>query len=400
MNTKFLITTVFLILICPFLSIPVLFYGVYHHRRHSMFLLAFVAGLFAFMLAPVGDLYRHTMMYYMFDGMSFATFSSTLDDDFIMQSAAYYMANSGIPYPFLRLVYVTLSYLMVFKMYKDTSQECAGAISKRQQFVKFLLVFSSVDLIGVASGVRWGVASMTFVYAFFQWNKHNRLYAICLFALSIATHYTLLYYLVVIVLMALVPLKNKKLLLFIALIALLLSEFLISKMVGYFEANDLEGSVYLGDGEWARGFNVAIMGMILYYFRKYLCFPVFYLQNVCCQKRDYFYRVTYVVFLVVLISLPLSNIVGRTGVMYRIMVAILLAGCSWQHIRPHIKCYRFVVACYLISFLSTFYSARAQLELSRMEDMFKPLPVILIGHDYSLNWLYQNVNSDGSSKRW
>ena len=144
---------------------------------------------------------------------------------------------------------------------------------------------------------------------------------------------------------------------------------------------------------------MAIMGMILYYFRKYMSFPVFYLQNVCCQKRDYFYRVTYVVFLVVLISLPLSNIVGRTGAMYRLMAAILLAGCGWQHIQQHIKCYRFVVACYLISFLSTFYSARSQFELSGMEDMFKPLPVILIGHDYSLNWLYQNVNSDGSSKR-
>ena len=63
-DKNYLLLTGFVFLLSPLLSLPLIFYGIYHRKRGSFLMLALFMGVMGWLLAPMHALYRKTLTFH------------------------------------------------------------------------------------------------------------------------------------------------------------------------------------------------------------------------------------------------------------------------------------------------------------------------------------------------
>lgn len=225
-NQLFLIT---LFIIYPFASLPFIFIKIIERKKYAFVLLAIFMGLCAILFPPLGDLYRHSLRYFSYSNEYITNWS--IDEnvtDYFLPIITKIFANFKIPFEFVRFLFITLSYLLIFKLFLYTYKDnkIFNGYTKL-----FIIVFLSVPFIYITTGLRYGFSLCIFVYGIFLLNRKNRLgWGVILF--SVLIHIFMLLPLLITLLAKICPYKiNKLTISILSIICLLISNLIITYFV-------------------------------------------------------------------------------------------------------------------------------------------------------------------------
>lgn len=180
-NQSFLII---LFVLYPFATLPFLFIKIIERKKYAFVLLAIFMGLCAILYPPLGDLYRHSLRYFSYfneNGSNWYVDENLTD--YFLPIITRVFANFKIPFEFVRFLFITISYLLIFKLFLFTYEKNKIVSGYTKLFI---VAFLSVPFIYIVTGLRYGFSLCVFVYGIFMLCNKNKLgWGIILLSVSI-----------------------------------------------------------------------------------------------------------------------------------------------------------------------------------------------------------------------
>lgn len=175
---------IILFILYPFATLPFLFIKIIERKKYAFVLLAVFMGLCGILYPPLGDLYRHSLRYFSYFNENGNNWY--VDDnlkDYFLPIITMVFANLKIPFEFVRFLFITISYLLIFKLFLFTYKK--NKIHNGYPKL-FIVSFLSVPFIYIVTGLRYGFSLCIFVYGIFMLCNKNRLgWGIILLSVSI-----------------------------------------------------------------------------------------------------------------------------------------------------------------------------------------------------------------------
>lgn len=398
-SEKYILVVYSIFILSPLLALPFIIYGIYHQYKGCQTALAVFMSLLAFLTAPVGDLFRHTLMYFAMETYSYERFVHTIDFDFIMQFLEYFMAKHNIPFEFLRLAYTFISYSILNYIFNHLISNSDCLYKKSEYFNRYMLTFMSMNFFVLVLGVRYLFATSVFTLGVYYYLcEGKKTFALLFVCLSIFIHYSLFYYGLFIFLFIHIKM-NKQTFLFSLILGLIISDVLISQFESILVEQNLQGSSYLGDGKWGKGFKEQLdLKDIIYMYVSYIpcLFTVIYAIKRIKKGRIYVYFTT--LALLIAITFSLGSVSGRITKIFYLGIPMLVL---WEERRDKRKMaqryYNAIFYSMVLLYAATLLGMRNPLHHSDYQYIAAPAPIILT-HQYDKDWIYQHVNNDGSGK--
>lgn len=398
-SDKYILVVYSVLILSPLLALPFIIYGIYHRYKGCLTALAVFMALMAFLTAPVGDLYRHTIIYYLYQNYSYEQFISSLGSDFIMSLGEYFMAKQNIPFEFLRLAYTFITYCILNYIFSTLISKSNYEYRKSEYFSRYLLTFLCIDFFTLVLGVRFTFAASVFILGIYLYlcERRNKA-AFLILILSCCIHYSFSYYGLFVIM--LIRIKMNKLTFSILIIfGLIISTFIISTFESFLLKNEMEGAGYLGDGKWAKGYREQQdLENVIYLYAKYIaCIPItFYSIKRIREGRIYQYFLTLV--LLIVLTFSLGSVCGRITTLISLGTPMLvLWDESINKRKMEQKYYTAIFLSMVLIYAATFYGMKNPRNQSDYQYIAAPTPIILTNH-YDRIWIYQHVNNDGSGK--
>lgn len=398
-NEKYILVVYSALILSPILALPLIIYGIYHQYKGCQTALAVFMALLAFLTAPVGDLYRHTIAYFMMETYTYNRFVSTIESDFIMQFLEYFMARHNIPYEYLRLVYTFIAYSIFNYIFNQLISGSDCQYRKSEYFSRYILSFMSLNFFGLVLGVRFTFAASVFTLgAYYYLCERRKIPALLFFTLSIFIHYSFLYYGLFIILFIHIRI-NKRIFVLFLLLGLIISELLISRFESFLLKENLQGASYLGDGKWAKGYREQqeLINVLFLYVKYIVCLPIalYVLRTI---RKERIHRYILALILLVAVTFSLGNVSGRVTTIFYSCIPMLVLYEERQNQkkipRPYYKATFYAI---FLMYAATFYGMKNPRHNSEYQYIAAPTPIILTNH-YDRIWIYQHVNNDGSGK--
>lgn len=392
------IAVTILFLIWPMLALPCVIVEVLNRRKYSFVLLTIFMGYIAYLWPPTGDLYRHTLSYFEFKYSSSYKLSE-YQEDYVMHILSFIFAKNGIPFEFVRFIFIVVSYTLMFRVLEDLGRKYSFVKENYRSFLG--IFFFVVNFTIIVFGLRFGFGSVLMSYGvYLLWNSRYQGWCWCIIAFLV--HYSLISVFILLILSRLIKLKNKK----IAIISLLFFIFpmtaLLDKVIMILPIPDIVKVVLTvySSGYWGQE---AMADRSLLYRLSLLIsqIPVYY--TVYCFLRDGKFRTicdSFLIIMVVFWSISSSSyeFFGRvtTFIIYPMVFYMAYRACRLRVIRRiHVT-----LILLVFSFLSSFYGMRREVSISDMSLLLYGNTYQIISHTYDLNWLRANVNSDGSAAKF
>lgn len=202
----------FLFFISPLLALPSLFYGVYKKNNFSLILLILFAALITYQLVPsdTKDLYQFYRFYKDSLNMSFSGFLDelSLKPDFIVYFLIYFFSKTGLS---AQILFATLTFITlynIYMVYNKVTQKIQ--LPNSYYFLGVIIIFFSLELLGLYSGIRNLLAASILLVAFYKgYFEQKRKIGIALLILAFFTHFSMALFFPVYVFGVLFPLKRK-----------------------------------------------------------------------------------------------------------------------------------------------------------------------------------------------
>ncbi len=201
-------------MISPILSLPFLFFGIYKKNKISLILLMFFGALITYQLVPheTSDLFQHYRFYNQSLYKPIKIFIRELlnKPDFVIYLGSFLFAKIGLS---PQLFFSILTYLTLFYMYKVYNKLITNDVSKSNYLIGIILIFFSIELLGLYSGIRNLLASSILLYSFYLGifeNKKRK--SLTFFIFSFLVHYGTLIFIPVYVFSIYWNLTTKKIL--------------------------------------------------------------------------------------------------------------------------------------------------------------------------------------------
>lgn len=398
-NEKYILAVYSILILSPLLALPLIVYGIYHQYKGCQTALAVFMAFLAFLTAPVGDLYRHTIFYFMIHNYSFNRFVETVESDFIIQLIEFFMAKYNIPYEFLRLVYTFISYSILNYIFNQLISKSNYKYRKSEYFNRYLLTFICMDFFQLVLGVRYTFAASVFTLAVYYYLCEKKyVLSLPLAILSISIHYSFLYYGFFIFFLLHIRI-NKQVFAILLLSGFIISEILISQFQSILLEEDMQGAGYLGEGKWAKGYRQAQeFNNVMYSYAKYIaCIPatLYALQRV---KKGRVYQYFLTLSLILAVTLPLGSIPDRIPTIFFLCVPILILWDESLNRKKMVRKYYCAIYCSIVLiYAATFYGMKNPRFHSEYQYIALPVPYIL-NHQYDYGWMFRHINNDGSGK--
>ncbi len=169
-DKNYLLLTGFVFLLSPLLSLPLIFYGIYHRKRGSFLMLALFMGVMGWLLAPMHDLYRHTLTFHFYEHRSIST---ALNPVYLALNGGiapvyWAMSHMGIAFEAIRAVVVTIGFYLLCVVFNYMIDHSSRQYSQSGVFLRFLIFLLFFDAFYVIEGIRYGFSMCVFLYAVHQ----------------------------------------------------------------------------------------------------------------------------------------------------------------------------------------------------------------------------------------
>lgn len=391
---------IILFAICPALSFPLLLYYASQRERCAYTLLAIFMGLCAILWPPTGDLYRHNMMYFDFREMDVAQFFEfiKLKFDFLLYAISFLFAKTGIPFEFIRFLFVYVTYELIFRVYEDCfnrNPEVDG-LSREAFFIFFL----SVLFFTITQGLRFGFAASLLAFGSYQYlAKKKRTGLLCILT-SCVTHFSVIP-IVLVLFVAKMGFKIKRIWIFVLSVICLLcfNATVFQLIIDMLPLNAMAHAVLSAyvTGYWGGEFleDHSLKYQISKYLGHLMVYPLLYFtfKNSSSQPFSQFAK-----FLVVIVCACFAisdTLYFRIAILF-IPVGLYLFFISRKKYSHHLV--HLLLLCSFISFTSQIYSYRREGMISCEYKLFYPAP-FGFSTAFSEQWIEQHVYDNGEGKQ-
>lgn len=161
----FVATATSMFVISPLITLPYIVYGVYRRYKGALLLFALFLGLWAYLMPPLHDLYRHLLYY---DRLVDKPLGYITFDRFQMNGAIGYVywifANVGIPFEYARLLTTTIAFTLFASIWKYKMEEAGIKYTPYNYFMRFCVFFLFFDYYYTVAGVKFGFALALYFY--------------------------------------------------------------------------------------------------------------------------------------------------------------------------------------------------------------------------------------------
>ena len=159
-RSNYRILVIFVLLLCPIASVPLIISGILNKRHELLPLLSFVMATLAILSPPFADLYRHALHFQYYKHSSVPISSIFMQKDYVLDLLEYYFAKWNLNFEFIRGLFVFVCYQIAFALYKELFKYLDGewtldfALDKIRRnsrvYAKKQLTWFKKD-----AGVRW-----------------------------------------------------------------------------------------------------------------------------------------------------------------------------------------------------------------------------------------------------
>lgn len=378
-----------MMLLSPLLSMPFILYGMSLGIRKAYTYFAIFLGIVAYLTAPRADLFHHARQYYYYIGKSWDyLWDRTISADFVIPVTEWYMANHNIPFEFLRLVMIPVSFIILNKIFFTLVDESEKEYSNREINFWYSAFFLSYPFYFLIAGTRYCFAACFMLYGMFQLIKYgNYVRALLFFCIAVCIHFSMMLFIAVGIIFIYAQFNKYWVGLF-CIMAVVLRQQYVSVFGAFLMENELRGVSYIGEGIWASGAKLS-MKAVLYYVGQSLCtlLPLVY---VLIKRFDGYNKWNYLIvslFFLILLNLGQFSLYVRTLlILSTVFIFYLITIEEKKALSISFK--RIVMAGAVIIFAFNIYTNRVMISLSKYDEICYPLPFILI-HHFDEYWIFQ-----------
>mgnify|MGYP006885597567 FL=1 len=153
-RSNYRILVIFVLLLCPIASVPLIISGILNKRHELLPLLSFVMATLAILSPPFADLYRHALNFQYYKHSSVPISTIFMQKDYVLDLLEYYFAKWNFNFEFIRGLFVFVCYQIAFALYKELFKYVpALSYSKKYRCIVFLSVFFLVPFIWIVNGL-------------------------------------------------------------------------------------------------------------------------------------------------------------------------------------------------------------------------------------------------------
>lgn len=391
---------VMLFIICPALSFPVILYYGVCRKYWAYTMLAVFMGLCAMLWPPTGDLYRHTMDSFAFRELSVREFSYYMEVrgesrfDFLLPLLSFLFAKAGIPFEFVRFLFIFIAYMLTFRVFEDCIRKNPG-IGKMGSTV-FFIFFCSIQFFTIVMGLRFGFAVILLAYGAWQYLEERKLAGLLYIALSCMVHFSVIPVAMLLFLARFgVRINNFWISLLCVGAVLCLNPTVFQRVIDILPVSDGEKMIMSGyvSGYWSDEFleDHSLKFQIAKYLSFLMMFPLLYFAFRNRSDRPFcsFVRLLIpVVFICYAVSVTMFF---RIGLLCVSMGAFLFFSDSTVNSPFRI---RLLLICACLSFASQVYAFRREAAISHEYMLFYPAPVGF-SSTFSGQWIDRHVYDSG-----
>lgn len=389
-----------LFIICPALSFPVILYYGVCRKYWAYTMLAVFMGLCAMLWPPTGDLYRHTMDYFAFRELSVREFSYYMEVrgesrfDFLLPLLSFLFAKAGIPFEFVRFLFIFIAYMLTFRVFEDCIRKNPG-IGKMGSTV-FFIFFCSIQFFTIVMGLRFGFAVILLAYGAWRYLEERKSVGLLYIALSCMVHFSVIPVAMLLFLARFgVRINNFWISLLCVGAFLFLNPNVLMRVIDILPVSDGEKIVMSGyvSGYWSGEFleDHSLKFQIAKYLSFLMMFPLLYFAFRNRSDRPFcsFVRLLIpVVFICYAVSVTMFF---RIGLLCVSMGAFLFFSDSTVNSPFRI---RLLLICACLSFASQVYAFRREAAISHEYMLFCPAPVGF-SSTFSGQWIDRHVYDNG-----
>lgn len=389
-----ILAAVFLI-ISPLLSLPFIINLINKEVKGATYLMAVFMAIFAFLFPPMGDLYKHNMIYYSWGTGDFLLWlDMNSKTDYVIWGMSYIFSSLNIKFEYIRLIITLIEFLIFSWIYEKyvLNKPLSHKIKMRAYW---LMCIGFIPLYQIL-GMRHGLAIVLFLYAILNLYEENRLkYSLVYFVLSAVVHFHFAPLAILAIVNNFYPLVRSKKIFFILLFVGMVSGAVLTPILMRFVFGDFSKSEgYMDpDNEYGGGMTFsgnAGIGMLLdrlWYIPILLVFITKkHTENVKMEGLLYIFAI------MVFFFWSFHTFSERTG---KVLGCLL---CVYYALYP-ITMKRvgkiYALTMFVLVFMQL-YGLRLLMFYTdnNLSDIWQPMPLCL-QDEYTINWLNKNVDSDG-----
>lgn len=399
---NFLLISIFLLIVYPLLSIPLIIYGIYKNYRLSYSLLAIILGFFGILYAPITDYYRHLIDYYEYKTTTWTTISNESIGDNFLPIISYIFSKYNLSFELIRFLITYTYYELLFQLFYKSIASNPLYNSNNLRFEFFFILFLLSGLFNVIIGLRWNLGVVLFLYATFLLFQENKKKGYILLIFSIFVHFAIIPFVLILLILKFKDIKIKKgfaLILFFTLILISqLAVLFIFSLIGDGNlASHLDHYINGGWGSDVYKINLNTNALINSYINKFCSLPLILYILIKKWEKSKLLNLIICGYFVGGLTISFPIIQARyLGITFYLLLFYFIIHFNKTNFNKFILKFLLFTSC--LSFCTELYVQRKYIMYGREEKFLYCPSFIIINNNYELNWLEKHFNSEGFPK--
>lgn len=385
------------LIICPLLSVPLIFKELRNGRLYALNYLTFFMALLAYLWIPSGDVYRFYLEYDTIKTLSFNEVWDFADFDCLSQYAMYFFSKTGLNFEWFRFITCIVEYSLVFSVLKDCIARNNYGSDNKTIFRLIIITFGLLRFSVFLTGARFTMSLVLMVYCINAVFYNNNKRGLLLFLLAPMCHYSFWpVYALMVLCKLLNPQFERKIVITLCIVFLSVSAVLLIVLIDYMRFGDammnrLENYTtgYYAEGELE---NQSFFFMLAQIF-SILAFYAFSALAFWKMKSFKHCQLYVCLFLFCILLINMNTAFNRYASLAAFsFLPYFLMNIDGYFTKKHLK---YVSYLAIFVFATSVYTTKRELRMGDQIDIVKPLPVIVF-HSYSDAWINKHIQSNGN----
>lgn len=398
-NSSFIWGAIFIYIISPILSIPLIIAGIRNRYYGSFLFFAILLATIAYIMIPCQDLYRHTINYYYWQGQHL---SDIKFDDLMLNGiityVEWFMVNYSIPFEYLRFTEIFITFLLLSRIFNYQIDYNYRNYTRSQLINRIFIFILFYDFFYTAEGVRFGLALSFYIFGIHKLiNQNSPKKCILYLIIAGAIHLAFIFLGPTSIFLYSLNLKKKNALITVFVLFILVGVFiskfgyLLGQRADWYFSGKTEGvASYSGMTIWGLiGFWLPKLGAISYIYILYQYYNVYnkwtkmamvwlIIAAITSNNPVLFYRMIWIFMAIgiyMILSIERYDLIPKSIIKYTIICGLLFASVN------------------VTRYYKVIYNSPVLVKL------FFPSPLLFSTHThFDKSWINHHINTDGSLK--
>lgn len=364
-------------------------------KKIDIFIVSIYMSILGFLIAPLGDLYRHNIKYIQLKKYDIENLVLNLKEspDYILTIWSFFFGKIGIEFQYIQVIVIFFCYYSSFFILMKFTKNFSIKYSK----IYFWSLFFLIEFFVIGVGIRSGFAAHLFIYSVYKYESKDIKTSLLIMLLSVFFHFYILPLVILYFILKKIPSRYLYSCLIFSLIFLFKGKEIVEIIflkLPVFPTLKSKVNAYIY-GYWARDFlkDYSFKFLISLILKNIVYIPI--LIYYIGIKKNYKQRnIVYIILIISNLFFSFLDAFGRYSYIARILGILYIA---FEHRGNNRK---IIIAIFLfsaLSFFSNLYSAKVNIGASYLyKVLYKPLPLILLQDIYDERWIYENVEESGA----